>query len=161
MEDFKFYNIVSICSQDDGSKKLLNLITNNSKKLINSDLYFKLENRQFKLFNLEIPSGIYEEYQPDEFLDRILRFLNLIGNQEIDLIMIYFPLNVLRLNPFLIRQTFRLLGRNSYNNILALLTNLDFLNDEARKEILHERSNSIHNTLKTNMVIVIEEDIIL
>jgi hypothetical protein len=159
MNENQFYTILSVSSVDYGSEKPLNLLTQNKKNLINSNIVFNLSKSiKIKLFNLEIPKT-KSEYDPEKYLTCILNLFKAIGNQTIDLIIINIPLNIIRLNEFFIRQAFRILGRNCKNNIIALLTNLDLLSEEAKKLILINREESIHESLKDNMVLIRNEDI--
>ncbi len=157
----QFYTILYISSIDHGSQKPLNQITNENTYLINSNKFFNLninENIKLKIFNLEIPKS-RSEYNPESFLNNILNIFKKVGKQNIDLIIVSIPLNRVRLDAFFIRQTFRILGRSCDNNIIALLTNLDLLSEEAKMEILDGIEESIHQSLKDNMVFIRTEDI--
>lgn len=154
----KFYTVLCLSHIDSGSESILRLITNNDKNLINSNTVFKYNDSiSFKLFDLTIPKS-EQEYEANELFENLVEVFKGIRN-GVDIILISFPINFVRLDAFWIRQVFRILKINSKDNILALITNLDLINEEARSELLKNKPKDLSETLIKNMVIIKPHDI--
>jgi hypothetical protein len=123
-EKKEFYTVLSISHIDSGSERILRLVTNNDDCLINSNTVFDYDNAiSLKLFHLTIPRN-EDEYQPDRLFKDLVNFFKFISG-GVDLILISFPVNIIRLDAFWIRQVFRILRIGCKENILGLITNLD------------------------------------